>query len=148
MIICYHITLVFSGYSTNKSDSHDIAEILLKVALNTITLTQTRQFLIKIAEKLESFHLISRYTFILLCYIMIILRDGCASFSLVIHIWPEADPVFSIYPHWFFFFSNYNTLFQKQYMIHYTQYIIIAEHDINLGITIFFQPHTNTFQDC
>ena len=33
----------------------------------------------------------------------------------------------------------------KQYMIHYTQYIIIAEHDINLGITNFFQPHINTF---
>jgi len=27
--------------STNKSDDHDITEILLKVALNTITLTQT-----------------------------------------------------------------------------------------------------------
>jgi hypothetical protein len=27
--------------STNKTDSHDIAEILLKVALNTITLTLT-----------------------------------------------------------------------------------------------------------
>ena len=137
MIICYHITLVFSGYSTNKSDRHDIAEILLKVALNTITLTQTRQFLIKIAEKLESFHLISRYTFILLCYIMIILRDGCASFSLVIHTGQKRTQSFlSILTG--FFFSNYNTLFQKQYMIHYTQYIIITEHDINLGITNFF----------
>jgi hypothetical protein len=28
-------------YSTNKIDSHDIIEILLKVALNTITLTPT-----------------------------------------------------------------------------------------------------------
>jgi hypothetical protein len=27
-------------YSTNKTDTHDITEILLKVALNTITLTQ------------------------------------------------------------------------------------------------------------
>ena len=27
------------GYSTNKTDHHDIAEILLKVALNTMTLT-------------------------------------------------------------------------------------------------------------
>jgi len=27
--------------STNKTDRHDIAEILLKVALNTITLTRT-----------------------------------------------------------------------------------------------------------
>ena len=31
-------TLVYS--STNKTDTHDITEILLKVALNTITLTQ------------------------------------------------------------------------------------------------------------
>jgi hypothetical protein len=29
----------FSGYSTKKTDNHDITEILLKVALNTITLT-------------------------------------------------------------------------------------------------------------
>jgi hypothetical protein len=29
----------FSGYSNNKTDSHDITEILLKVALNTINLT-------------------------------------------------------------------------------------------------------------
>jgi hypothetical protein len=28
-----------SGSSANKTDCHDIAEILLKVALNTITLT-------------------------------------------------------------------------------------------------------------
>jgi hypothetical protein len=28
--------VVFSGYSTNKIDRHDITEILLKVALNTI----------------------------------------------------------------------------------------------------------------
>jgi hypothetical protein len=34
--------VIFSGYSvssTNKTDLHDIAEILLKVALNTISLT-------------------------------------------------------------------------------------------------------------
>jgi len=29
----------YSGFSTNKTDRHDITEILLKVALNTITLT-------------------------------------------------------------------------------------------------------------
>jgi hypothetical protein len=28
------------SFSTNKTDRHDIAEILLRVALNTITLTQ------------------------------------------------------------------------------------------------------------
>ena len=28
--------MVFSGSSTNKTDRHDITEILLKVALNTI----------------------------------------------------------------------------------------------------------------
>ena len=32
----------FSGYlSNNKTDRHDMAEILLKVALNTLTLTLT-----------------------------------------------------------------------------------------------------------
>jgi hypothetical protein len=30
--------VVFSGHSTNKTDRHDITEILLKVALNTIKL--------------------------------------------------------------------------------------------------------------
>jgi hypothetical protein len=30
-------SVVFSGYSTNKTDCHEITEILLKVALNTIT---------------------------------------------------------------------------------------------------------------
>jgi hypothetical protein len=31
--------VVFSGYSTNKTDRHDITEILLKVAFITIILT-------------------------------------------------------------------------------------------------------------
>jgi hypothetical protein len=41
-------------------------------------------------------------------------------------------------------YSKSNTAYRyintncEQYMIHYTQYIIIAEHDINLGITNFF----------
>jgi hypothetical protein len=33
-------SVVFSGSSTNKSDRHDITEILLKVALNSIKQTQ------------------------------------------------------------------------------------------------------------
>jgi len=32
-------SIVFSGYSTNKTDRHDITEMLLKVALNTIKQT-------------------------------------------------------------------------------------------------------------
>jgi len=32
-------SVVFSVFSTNKTDHHDKTEILLKVALNTITLT-------------------------------------------------------------------------------------------------------------
>jgi hypothetical protein len=35
-------------YSTNKTDRHDITEILLKVALNTITLTQLVYFPLQI----------------------------------------------------------------------------------------------------
>ena len=34
--------MVFSGHSTNKTDHHDVIEMLLKVALNTIN--QTNQF--------------------------------------------------------------------------------------------------------
>jgi hypothetical protein len=41
--------------STNKTDCHDITEILLKVALNTITLTQWRQTI----KQLYSYILIS-----------------------------------------------------------------------------------------
>jgi len=36
-VICDR-SVVFTGYSTNKTDRHDITEILLKVALNTITI--------------------------------------------------------------------------------------------------------------
>ena len=32
---------VFSGFPINKTDHHGVAEILLKLALNTITLTLT-----------------------------------------------------------------------------------------------------------
>ena len=32
------MSVVFSGYYANKSDQQDVTEILLKVALNTITL--------------------------------------------------------------------------------------------------------------
>jgi len=45
--------VLFSRYSvssTNKTDHHDITEILLKVALNTITLTQ-----IKVQTKSDSY---------------------------------------------------------------------------------------------
>jgi hypothetical protein len=38
------MSVVFSGYSglsTNKTDGHDIVEILLKVALNTMNQTST-----------------------------------------------------------------------------------------------------------
>jgi hypothetical protein len=41
--ICNNRSVVFSGSSgssTNKSDHHDITEILLKVALNTIKQTK------------------------------------------------------------------------------------------------------------
>jgi hypothetical protein len=34
-----YLAFAFDRYTPNKSDRHDIAEILLKVALNTITLT-------------------------------------------------------------------------------------------------------------
>jgi hypothetical protein len=39
-VACEFIALSF----TNKIDHHDITEILLKVALNTITLTLLKQF--------------------------------------------------------------------------------------------------------
>jgi hypothetical protein len=35
-------SVVFSGYSTNKTDHHDITEILLKVALSTINQTKPK----------------------------------------------------------------------------------------------------------
>ena len=38
MSMTYNKSVVFSGYSTNKTDHHDITEIVLKVALNTINL--------------------------------------------------------------------------------------------------------------
>jgi hypothetical protein len=38
--------VVFSGSSTNKTDLHDITEILLKVALNTIKQTNKHSFVV------------------------------------------------------------------------------------------------------
>jgi len=35
----------YSGFHINKIDRHDITEIVLKVALNIITLTQFRRFI-------------------------------------------------------------------------------------------------------
>jgi len=43
------------GSSTNKTDYNDIAEILLKVALNTITITHT-QFCSKLKYKKQPFY--------------------------------------------------------------------------------------------
>jgi hypothetical protein len=46
-VICDR-SVVFSGYSGflhNKTDSHNIIEILLKMALNTITLTLTQTYI-------------------------------------------------------------------------------------------------------
>jgi hypothetical protein len=45
LIVTFGRSVVFSGYSgssTNKPERHDIPEILLKVALNIITLTPLR----------------------------------------------------------------------------------------------------------
>ena len=39
MSVTWDMSVVFSGYSTNKTDRHDITEILLKVALITINLS-------------------------------------------------------------------------------------------------------------
>jgi hypothetical protein len=39
--VTYGRSVVFSGSSINKTDCHDITEILLKVVLSTITLTLT-----------------------------------------------------------------------------------------------------------
>jgi hypothetical protein len=48
--VTYDRTVVFSGYSaffsTNKTDRHDIADILLKGELNTIKANQTNYYLI------------------------------------------------------------------------------------------------------
>ena len=50
-------SVVFSGTpvsSTNKTDRHDIIEILLKVALNSITLTLTKTLFIKLYVRVAS----------------------------------------------------------------------------------------------
>jgi hypothetical protein len=50
--------VVFSAFSavsaTNKTDRHDITEILLKVVLNTINLTLTRLLLVEINDLIRS----------------------------------------------------------------------------------------------
>jgi hypothetical protein len=39
-------------FSTNKTDRHDITEILLKVALNTISLTQTNGLFLNLSDRI------------------------------------------------------------------------------------------------
>ena len=41
-VIKFVRSVVFSGYSSNKTDHHDIAEKLLKVVFNTITIKPTQ----------------------------------------------------------------------------------------------------------
>ena len=41
VILCWVYNVVSSVSSTNKTDGHDITEILLKVVLNTMTLALT-----------------------------------------------------------------------------------------------------------
>ena len=51
-------SVVFSGTpvsSTNKTDRHDIIEILLKVALNNITLALTKTLFIKLYVRVASY---------------------------------------------------------------------------------------------
>jgi hypothetical protein len=43
----------YSGFSTNITDSHDITEILLKVALNTITLECIHEHFINYFKRTE-----------------------------------------------------------------------------------------------
>ena len=53
-VIKFDMSVVFSGTwdsSTNKTDRHDITKILLKVALNTITLTLTRYTMVTVGIK-------------------------------------------------------------------------------------------------
>jgi hypothetical protein len=47
MLVTCNMLVIFSGYSvstTNKTDRHDITEILLKVALSTIKPTNHQRF--------------------------------------------------------------------------------------------------------
>ena len=46
--------------STNKTDSHDIHEILLKVVLNTITLTLTQYYIMTSFKRFESKPVVKR----------------------------------------------------------------------------------------
>jgi hypothetical protein len=49
------MSVVFSVSSTNKTDLHDITEILLEVALNNITLTPNPDYKCKIIELFRTF---------------------------------------------------------------------------------------------
>jgi hypothetical protein len=52
--------VVFSGSSTSKTDCHDINEILLKVALNTIKQTNIMYRVIKYNKNASPVHLMAK----------------------------------------------------------------------------------------
>ena len=66
--------------STNKADHHDIAEILLNAALNTITLTLTKSYIYTVRQKLSTTWLVSIISFL----IMNLFQIGLL-FSLPVH---------------------------------------------------------------
>jgi hypothetical protein len=53
-------SVVFSGSSTSKTDCHDITEILLKVALNTIKQTNIMYRVIKYNKNASPVHLMAK----------------------------------------------------------------------------------------
>ena len=56
-VICDR-SVVFSGYSTNKTDCHDITEILLKVALITLIVSRENKSLSNIVCVLTHYFLV------------------------------------------------------------------------------------------
>jgi hypothetical protein len=64
-------------FSTDKTDHHDIAEILLKVALNTITITLFMTYFLtyQAYKDMSVFVIISILFYIVNCHIDIIIRS-------------------------------------------------------------------------
>ena len=103
-VILYHNSRWFSPaspvFSTNKIDSQDKAEILLKVELNTITLTHIRTYNIyKCIFELLQFGrgrqgLILMEVGFILTYALIVIHCLCCEFDF--HTWWDVPDVFYI----------------------------------------------------
>ena len=81
-------------FSTNKTDHHDITEILLKVVLNTITLTLTSFFTRKKDDQTKHLIFIRLYAVVLIVFVCCCSDQLKARLTGICNIWFSTKSIF------------------------------------------------------